>query len=256
MEGGGARLRARFTWRVRVVGLAFVLLCASASARGEATYCKPIEGGVGSLARIDADARLEFVRTNLRQGAFDTRIWHSTWSALYGGVAIYQIVSIPFSSHDGKTWHYFGAGGSLLGLGVLQIMPPKVLADAPALELRLVAESGCAALADAERVLTRDAASEAFSISPMVHAGNFAINIGLVLALGLGFHNWNQAALQGGIGAVVGEIQTFTQPRRELHALARYRAGDLRTQRRRAFDFSIAPVLARQQAGLGLGLSF
>jgi hypothetical protein len=224
-------------------------------------HCQSIAGGAPKLETIDAHARLAYLRERLRRGARRARWWHYGWSGTYAALAAYQVVLIPFGDRDARINYYFGAGSSLLGLAVLWIAPLKVMADEKWLERRIAAapadESVCALLAEAERLLVRDAAAEAFGKSPMVHAGNFVLNIGLALALGLGFHHWDQAAIQGPVGIAVGELQTFTQPTDELKTLAAYRRGELTSRERAdALRFTLLPTAGRDHVGIALGFSF
>jgi len=201
------------------------------------------------------------LRASLRRGARHVRIWHYGWTAIYGGLATYQAVSIAFADRESRINNYFGTGASLLGLSVLWIAPLKVMADQRWLERRVAAspadESPCALVAEAERLLVRDAAAEAFGKSAMTHAGNFVLNIGLALALGIGFNHWDQAAIQGLSGIAVGELQSFTQPTDEIKTLQRYRAGELGQPRGRDPPlFTVVPELARDRFGLSLALAF
>ena len=101
-----------------------------------------------------------------------------------------------------------GAGASFVGVLSVALSPQAVMADQYWLERRLRrAPPGtdvCALLADAERLLVRDAKSAAFGKSALVHAGNFVFNAGVMLLLGIGFNHWEQAALQGVVGVAVG----------------------------------------------------
>jgi hypothetical protein len=120
--------------------------------------------------------------------------------------------------------------GSLLGVAALGFLPLKVMADQRELDRLLVAPAGrgsCSLLADAERMLLRDAGSEEFGRGPLVHIGNFVLNLGLGLIIGLGFGHGTVAAISTLVGIVVGEIQIASQPTGSISLLERYRAGDL-----------------------------
>ncbi|HZS35245.1 MAG TPA: hypothetical protein VFF06_00385 [Polyangia bacterium] len=222
--------------------------------------CRRIAGGSARLESLDAAARLAYLRENLRRGARHVRAWHYAWSGIYGALTTYQLVLIPFGDREQRIDYYFGASSALLGFAVLWIAPLKVMRDQRWLERRIAAappgESPCAPLADAERLLLRDAASEAFGKSALVHAGNVALNVGLLLALGFGFGHWQQAAIQGPVGIVVGELQIFSQPRDEMTTLARYRSGQLTPAPRERYWLSVVPDLSRDRAGLSLTIDF
>ncbi len=223
--------------------------------------CRAPLGASTRLESIDAETRLAFLRETLRSGARHARIWHYSWSGIYASLAAVQFGLLATGDRDSHINNYFGAGASLLGLSVLWIAPLKVMRDQKWLERRIArspaGESPCALVAEAERLLERDAASEAFGKSALTHAGNFVLNIGLALAIGLGFGHWEQAAIQGPVGIAVGELQSFTQPRDVIDGLARYRRGDLRPPRARLpFLYTLAPDVGRDRAGLVFALSF
>jgi hypothetical protein len=237
-------------------------LAAPSGARGEEVHCRAIAGGSPKLERLDAGVRLDFLRKNMRRGARRARIWHYGWTGIYGALTTYQAVAISWSDREQRINNYFGAGASFLGLSVLWIAPLKVMSDQKWLERRIAAsppgESPCALVAEAERLLERDAAGERFGKGPLTHAGNFLLNIGLALALGLGFNHWDQAAVQGLSGIAVGELQSFTQPIDEVRTLARYRSGDLSPLPggREPPWLALVPTAARDGGGLALAVSF
>ena len=204
----------------RVLGL---LLAVAPCASARADDCRT---NIHVAGAPTAEARLTFLRTSLQRNAKYAGIWHGSWTAIYSGLSIYQGTAFALGDHEERIDHSFGLGASLLGLVVLQAMPQQVLLDQPRFE-RVVRASGdpCEAVAEGERLLMREIAAEKFANGPLVHAGNFIVNFGLLLGLGVGFHHWDTAGLAAGIGIVVGEVQVFTQPRRAQKTLARYRAG-------------------------------
>ena len=195
--------------------LVLTLLLVSAGRAG-AVECAPIAGGGPALGRIDAAVRLRFLRDRMRVAAHKTRIWTWTWAGLYSSLIVYNLAQL--SGADRTKEIDLGVGAAASGVGVLSIAlaPQEVIADQYWLERRLRhAPSGtdvCALIADAERLLIRDAKSSAFGKSAMVHGGNFAFNIGVGFLLGFGFHHWDQAAIQGLAGIAVGEIMSWSQP--------------------------------------------
>jgi hypothetical protein len=202
-----------------------LLLLARATSVGAEERCTT---NVSVAGAPSAEARLGFLRTNLRRNARYMGIWHGSWSAIYVGLSAFQATELARGDHDQRIDHGFGLGASLLGLVVLQAMPQKALIDQPTLEriLRRGTEP-CEAVAEAERLLRREIDAEDFAAGPLVHTGNFIVNMALLLGLGAGFGHWDQAALAASVGVAVGEIQVWTQPRRARRTMARYRAGAL-----------------------------
>ena len=238
-----------------------IALLSGATARAE-THCRAIAGGSLKLESIDANERLAFLRDALRRGARHARIYHWGWTAIYAGLTAYNGGRIASDDAYNRINDYFGTGASAFGLLVLWIAPLKVMRDQRWLERRLSRappdEDRCAQLADAERLLLRDAEGEAFGKSALIHIGNFAFNTGLALVLGIGFGHWDQAAIQGLVGVAVGELQSFTQPSDEIVTLARYRRADLRREPDRALRWHLwaAPLLREQGAIVSAGVNF
>jgi hypothetical protein len=181
------------------------LLLAGATARAD--RCRDLE----ALGEDAMAAHLEQLRVELGRERRDLTIWHASWSTIYAGLATWQAVGVATGDTSDRRVYAFGLSGSLLGLAVLLVRPPSLLRDGTAW---MRAPVGCAAILEAERVRARAVADEAFAKGPLVHVGNFVVNIGLALGLGVGFGDWDHAALQGGVGILVGEVQTFTRPGR------------------------------------------
>jgi hypothetical protein len=206
-----------------------VALLPAAPARAD-NSCPVIAGGAATLATIDASARLAFIQRGIRRDAHNVRIWAWTWAALYSGTTVANALRIPFSDSEGRKDASVATGGALLGVAALAFMPLKVMADQGELDRLLESPPGgrdaCALVADAERLLVRDAASEEFGRSPLVHAGNFILNLGIGLLLSLAFGHGIAGAISMVIGFVVGEIQIATQPTGSVRVLEDYRAGE------------------------------
>jgi hypothetical protein len=246
-------MRALLSWLV--AGALFAATPASG------TECAPISGALPALAHIDAAERLAFLRARLERGARNARIWSWTWGVVYSGIAATSWTLAGVSdAHDRVDWIVNGAGATV-GVAVLVISPLSIMRDQAWLERRL-ARAGpdyhvCAALADAERLLIRDADSQAFGKGPLVHVGNIVFNIGLGLILGAGFGHWDSAAQAWFVGAAVGELQIVTQPVDAIADLRRYRFGLLKPARDPwPWRMSVVPTFSRQQTGLSLAFQF
>ena len=121
---------------------------------------------------------------------------------------------------------------------------------------RAAAAGACSLVAEAERLLLRDAASEEFGRGPLVHVGNFALNLGLGLLIALGFGHGVVAAISTIVGIVVGEIQVATQPTGAVALLQRYRAGDLTRPSSLPPALTISASRAGERFAVQLSLAF
>jgi hypothetical protein len=239
--------------------LAVGALLAATPAPALAEECAPIEGGSSVLEHIDANQRLAFIRERLAADARRARIWSWTWGAAYGAIAgTYYVLSGVESGGD-RVNDLVNAAAASVGLAVLVILPLNVMHDQTWLEKRLARAPNdhvCAKLADAERLLIRDAESEAFGKSPLVHVGNIAFNLGLGLLLGVGYGHWNEAAQAWFVGAAVGELQIVTQPVDAVYDLRRYRFGLIGHSAADRPRIAVVPLVSPRNLGLGLALQF
>jgi hypothetical protein len=246
--------------RFATAALLLALLLPPAASDARAAECGAIDGGSPVLVSVDAAERLAFLRGALRADARHARIWAwgfvITYSALATGEAIYALAG---PSED-QGIHWVGSGASVFGVLVVVVAPPKVLADQRWLERRIAERPGsdpCALLSEAERLLLRVAAQEERNRAWFIHAGNLAFNLGVTLAMGFGFHNWQEGAIAGVVGAAIGEFQINTAPTGAIDALRRYRAADLASSGDRAsLHLSLAPLAAPGLYGLALGGTF
>ncbi len=225
------------------------------------TRCRAPAGASARLGEIDAETRLAYVREELRFAARRTRIWHWSWVAGYSGLTSYQLIYAGVETDDNKrNIQLVGAAGSFVGVLALLIMPRKVLSDQRWLERRLTLarpdEDRCAQLADAERLLARDAADQVSGQGPLQHVGTFVINIGLGLTMGLAFHDWTQAGITLLAGIAIGELQIATQPLHAAQAFERYRSGELKPVRGHGLDFLALPTVTRDGLGVMLAARF
>jgi len=151
-----------------------------------------------------------------------------------------------------------GAGAALIGLLPLLVTPLKVMGDEKRLD-ELEAETRgtdpCVALAQAERLLNRDAANEAQGQSLLFHGGNVVVNAGIFFIIGAGFGHWTSATISLLTGIATGEIMIFTQPVGALRTLRQYRRGDFGSPSA-GVRMGIAPLIARDGSGLVLLLTF
>ncbi len=243
------------TWSLMGVRrLAIALAVAAVAPPAARAQACPAPAGAGpQLEAAAPEARLAFIRSRMRAEAGRVRTWQLGWSIGYGTLAAGQLAAIPFTQDPGSRADWaVGAGSAAVGFGLVLLFPPEVRSDEP--RLASLPADGCAALAEAERLLAKDAANEAQLTGWLVHAGNVVLNAGFGLILGLGYQRWGPAALTFATGAALGEATIFTQPTRLAEDLERYRQGDLASGE--AAAVRVVPVLAPGGFGLAVAGTF
>ena len=197
-----------------------------------ATECRVIAGGSPALGAIDAETRLRWLDQHLASGAARARIWAWTWRAAYSGVVVVETsLAATTNNASDRVSDIVGASSAFIGVAANVILPLKIMGDQRWWQKHYARSRGedvCALLATAEQLFIRDADSEAFGVGPLVHVGNFLINIAGGLVIGYVDHGrWAPFAYTSLVGIAVGEIQVATQPTDAVEDLRRYRAGEL-----------------------------
>jgi hypothetical protein len=240
---------------------ALIVLCVGqlAVARAEATQCHAIAGAAPELMAIDAETRLAWIDRRLAIDAARARIWSTSWSVTYAGLTVAQVVLAATAQSPEERWsNVIGGALSLIGVAAQVALPLKVVGDDRwwrKHRARVGAgEDVCSLLNTAELLLLRDAESEAFGVGPLVHAGNFIINIAGGLVLGLAIGRWAAFAYTSLVGIGVGEVMAATQPTDVVEDLRLYRAGQLVPPTRPRLGVAIAPLIGRDSLGAALGL--
>jgi hypothetical protein len=242
-----------WVWRV----LGFVLVLSARPALGHECTASLV-GGEPALQHLNADVRLRFIHERLHVDARHARIWSYAWGTIYSALAAGQFVAAPLVSHASGLDLYVGGGAALIGVIPLVVTPLKVIGDEKRLdELETEASKtdSCVALAQAEKLLNRDAANEARGRSLLFHGGNVVFNVGLFLVLGAGFGHWTSATISLLTGIATGEVMIFTQPVGAVEALRQYRRGDLGSPLA-GVRMGIAPLIAKGRAGMVLIVTF
>jgi hypothetical protein len=243
----------RWLWRV----FALVLVLSARPALGHECTASLV-GGEPALQRLNADVRLRFIRERLRVDARHARIWSYSWGTIYSALATGQFVAAPLVSHASGLDLYVGGGAALIGMIPLVFTPLKVMGDERRLgELEAEASQtdSCAALSQAEELLTRDAANEARGQSLLFHGGNVVFNAGLFFLIGAGFGHWTSATISLLTGIATGEVMIFTQPVGAVETLRDYRRGDFGTPSA-GVRMGIVPWIAKNRSGLVLSVTF
>jgi hypothetical protein len=228
-----------------------------------ATDCQVIAGGTPALALIPAEQRLAWIDHKLRVEAHNARLWSGLWGAAYGAITIGQAsLAATQTQADSRAENIVGASASFIGVLAVLILPPSVERDQSWWEkhkARLTGhEDPCTTLATAEHLLMRAADSEEFGVGPLVHIGNFAINIAAGLILGIGWNRWPAFAYVALVGIAVGEIQVITQPVAAIEYLRLYKNGTLDGGGKQAsrLRWGLTPWAHRDGAGASFAFTF
>jgi hypothetical protein len=239
--------------RAGIVSLFVLLAQLTLAAPAGAIECGVIAGGTPALGAIDAETRLRWLDQHLASGAARARIWAWTWRAAYTGVTIVEVARAATATNTSdRAADIVGAASSFIGVAANLILPLKVMGDQRWWAKHYAA---CSLLNTAERLFIRDAESEEFGVGPLVHVGNFIINIAGGLVLGLGYDKWAAFAYTSLVGIAVGEIQAATQPTDVVEDLRLYRAGQLAAQPNRPrLGLAMAPLPLRDGGGASVTL--
>jgi hypothetical protein len=227
--------------------------------RAGANQCRVIDGGTPELAAVDAEVRLRWLDQRLAADAARARIWAWTWRAAYTGITIGEVVlAVTAKDTESRAADIVGGVSSFIGVAANLILPLKIMGDQSWWAkhyARSRNDDACALVNTAEMLLVRGAESEAFGVGPLVHVGNFLINIAGGLVLGLGYNRWPAFAYTSLVGIFVGEVQVATQPTDAVEDLRLYRAGklDMAVSKPR-LGLAMAPIILRDGGGAALTL--
>jgi hypothetical protein len=241
----------------------FVTVACLWPGRARATQCRVPAGYSDKLASYDAETRLAWLEAKLRRGGVYSTWWSASWGVIYGGLTVGQLALLPTSANEGeRDEKYVGAGAAFIGVLSVAILPPKIIADDRWWRKKKKTLAGnsdpCAMLNMVEQLMVRDAADDAFSIGPLVHVGNFVVNIGAGLILGLAFDRWQAWSYTTIVGIVIGEIQVITRPTTAMDALGSYKLGELDGPARaeRKIQWALSPMATRDGGGMQLMLKW
>jgi hypothetical protein len=227
--------------RVGSLGLLIIL---GAAAPTRAASCPPGLGGGATIGQVDPEIRLAWIDQHLGRTAHRARIWTWGWGIGIGASAVGDLIPVAFVAPENRIDWYTGAVTSVIGVVPLLVAPLDVIQDSRELRARLDAriatDDVCRLLADAETRLARAAANQAAGRRWWLHAGNLALNAGVGLFLGLGYHHWAAGAWNGIAGAAIGEAIILTQPTSSIDDLRSYRAGTIESPKTVAFLYDLA----------------
>ncbi len=202
------------------------LVADATDSRGDT--CPTIRGGKTVLRDIDAGFRLRFVSSVLARETRRARTWRIGWGVSLGALGVGQLALglepeiSPIEIDDaGQMSMYVGAAKSFVGAGSSVFTPLRIPRPR-----HVDSTEPCAVLAEAEGALIAAARKERNQLL-LGHIGSFALSVGSILVLGVGYGYWKEAAFSVASGSAVGLLRTWTQPKGAIHALRRYRRGDL-----------------------------
>ena len=208
----------------------------------------PVAAGAGvAAAGIRGETRLAWIDARLSHGARSARRWTWGWGIGIGAATVANLAVIPFVSQEDRIDWYVGAATTIVGVVPLLIAPLDVIGDARELRAKIATlppgwdqraddagaerEEICALVADAELRLVRSAKNQADGQRWWLHVGNVALNVGVGLFLGIGYHHWGAGAWNAIGGSLIGEAIILTQPTETIADLRAYQRGDLGGER-------------------------
>ena len=193
------------------------------------TRCAAGAGASTVVENIDPELRLRFIGDRLARTAHNAQVWTWGWGIGIGVATVGNLVPLAFVSPQDRIDWYVGAATTVVGIVPLLVAPLDVVGDSRGLRARLAARRStddvCLLLADAEAKLVRDARNQADGQRWWLHAANVALNTGVGLFLGLGYHHWAAGAYNAVFGTAVGEAIILTQPSSSIADLREYQEG-------------------------------
>jgi hypothetical protein len=238
------------------------LVHADEVASDEQPRCETIRGGSDELAQHAAIDRLLWVQRQLNWEATKARAWTWTFASAYAGLIIGNGLHLILDhrTYNNKADNSIAVGGSAFGAVIIAYMPPAVLRDQHKLA-KVVSgwndSHACATLAEAEKILLRDAKGEAFGKGPLSQMGNLGFNFAFGIFIGTVLHRWPTAFIVGPVAAAAGEVQLLSLPTNINDVLAQYRQGDLTDRKHvKKLAWTVAPQVSNSQLGIGGGFAF
>jgi hypothetical protein len=216
------RARHSYLFTMKLLIACGVVLLSGNLARAETC---PAPEGSPQLATIDADTRLVFILHAMDEEKAKLQTWSLIWGTTYAATTVAQVVIIPFVQPSVRIDLTVGASAAAFGSLTLYLLPLRITSQTAPAHEDASDPDRCLALAKVEARFFKTAEIDYWSASWIAHAGNVVINAGVALILGVGFGHWEVAALAGGIGVTVGEVNLLTQPHVLMSAERSYRQG-------------------------------
>ncbi len=237
---------------MRCAVLSVVLAVAAAvPARAWAESCPTTLKGADAVAGVDGVRRFRFAQATLDRQARYARYWNHGWGwGLLGAAGAHVGVAQLVDDEADRDSLYVGAIKSGLGTFSTFVMMPvkvdRVTASGPT--------PTCDDVARAERALV--AAAKSQRVHWFKHVEGVGVNIAGVLYLGIEHDAWGKAAAGALLGIAVGELRLWSRPEGAIHALHRYRAGDIGSPSAGGVAWTVAPLVAPDLHGATVLIAF
>lgn len=177
--------------------------------------------------------RIRFIEQRLDAGRASHTAWHVGWVSVYGVGLLVQVGRATMAIDPAeRADQIVGASKAVVGVVAHLVRPPVAMFGARELALMPEAtpEEREAKLRRAELLLVRAAHESDRRWSPWAHAANVGLNVVGLLVVGLGWGDWERAALSSSIGVIVGEASILSQPWRARRDLRDYREASFGTE--------------------------
>lgn len=200
---------------------------AGAPARAD---CPLPPGASPELARVDADARLAFVRASLARDARDSTLYTTLWVSANGLLLAGTGGIAPFYPESQHASILVGIGATAIAALPLVLLAPSIERDGPAFDRFLRADASadlCDVLRVGEHLLAKDAIEETGVGAWLPQTINVLYNLGVALLLTFAFKQWETGVGAFFSGTAIGEAVMLTQPKELPNDLTRYMSGDL-----------------------------
>lgn len=179
-----------------------------------------------TLSTNEVETRLVFLEQRLEAAQFEGRLWYYGWLGLYGAGITYNSTRAALTGdNDTRLASLVTVGKSMVGVTqmLLEPLPARLGADPIRAMPAATPEQVRARLNAAESLLLESAERAGRKYTWWPHISNALLNLaggGIILAFG----EWQDAAVQTGLGLAFGEARIWTVPNRPLADLAAYEA--------------------------------
>ena len=141
---------------IKALSLSVALLLSGSALAME---CPVVDEGSPLLASSDAQARLNFLRTEMLADRRHTRLWERGWLVGLSAAFVVQLGVVTAFPYKQRWSLYIGSAKPAIGIGAFLILPHHSVRDGRDFDLRIRegTEDVCALLLEGEHQLIRDA---------------------------------------------------------------------------------------------------
>jgi hypothetical protein len=231
------------------------LAVTSSTARAETCPAPP---DAPAVAAIDAQRRLDYLKTALDDELKYTDLWSWTLGTAIGVFAVSQAAAIPAFQNDRDTRIDLIVGS--IGMGVnalaLYLLPLQLTVPLRDMQHHWNDADRCEVIARAERTLVSVQKDEARATGVTPHIINIVANVAIAVGLTAGFGQYKNGPISGMIGTAIGEGNALTQPSNLTGVLARYKAGMGSEAPKSTVGWRVTPLVGPQAAGASFVVSW